>query len=237
MLMNLLKRKHGELEMMMTERKKCWHENSPKTVSLETAAAQAKQAATTSGTFIEISGKGIRLIIYDLPVLMESRQLLCHYLATAITVTTMTKTITIVAISIITIMLVSMNEKIGDTKNHHHCHHPQPWHHHHDDHRNCQNHRNDHHQEREDRRHKGRVASSHGADSWAWRKSFAVTNGDQRCYQHRHKSSSSWLSSSSLLLSFFCNTGVWFWSSTRQSITQCHCLSPSIIFCMISLMR
>ena len=50
----------------------------PETVSPETAAAQVKQAATTSGTFIEISGKGIRLIIYAMPFLMESRQLLCH---------------------------------------------------------------------------------------------------------------------------------------------------------------
>ena len=51
---------------------------NPQTVSPETAAAQVKQAATTSGTFIEISGKGIRLIIYALPFLMECRQLLCH---------------------------------------------------------------------------------------------------------------------------------------------------------------
>ena len=50
----------------------------PQIVSPETAAAQVKQAATTSGMFIEISGKGIRLIIYDLPFLMECRQLLCH---------------------------------------------------------------------------------------------------------------------------------------------------------------
>ena len=36
--------------------------------------------------------------------------------AIAITIATMTKTITILAISIITIMLVSRNEKIGDSK-------------------------------------------------------------------------------------------------------------------------